>query len=285
MQQIITIIGGHGMMGKLFSSYWHDLGYTVRSLGTDDWSNASSLLGDCDLAIISVPIHLTTDIIYQVSSFLPPTAIIADFTSIKVKPLEDMLNAHPGPVLALHPMFGPTIPTPHNQVIINCGGRDINTSQWVIESLEQLGFTIRSMPAATHDQAMSFIQGIEHFSTFILGSFLHQHQQHPEDLFNLASPIYQAKLALMGRIFDQDAALYADIITADSARLNLIEDYAKYLLCWVGKLKNQNTNEFITEFKQTSTWMGNFTHDAQLASDKFLTAVTDSFPNLQNNKG
>ncbi len=226
------------MMGKLFSSYWHDQGYTVQILGVNDWSNASVLLGNCDLAVISVPIHATTDIINKVAQFLPATAILADFTSIKVNPLEHMLKAHDGPVLALHPMFGPTIPTPRNQVIINCGGRDANNSIWVMHSLEQLGFTLHNMSAHAHDQAMSFIQGVEHFSTFILGSFLHQHQQHPEDLFNLASPIYQAKLALMGRIFDQDAALYADIITADSTRLNLIEDYAKYLLSWVDKLKN-----------------------------------------------
>jgi prephenate dehydrogenase len=133
------------------------------------------------------------------------------------------------------------------------------------------------MSAKTHDDAMAFIQGVEHFSTFVLGSFLHKHEQHPKELFNLASPIYQAKLALMGRIFDQDASLYASIISADNSRLQLIEDYIKHLQHWVDKLKNNQTDDFISEFTQTSQWMGDFTHSSQLASDKFLTAVSESF--------
>ena len=105
-----------------------------------------------------------------------------------------------------------------------------------------MGFTISSMTAENHDQAMSFIQGIEHFSTFVLGSFLKSHGEHPDSLFNLASPIYQAKLALMGRIFDQDAALYADIITADAKRVALIDEYAKYFQHWINILKNKVKN-------------------------------------------
>ena len=276
MPKIITIVGGRGQMGRLFSSLWQHYGYSVRSLDNDDWNDAEKLLSGCNLVIICVPIHFTLSIINKLALYIPEKTILADFTSIKTLPIQNMLRIHKGPVLGLHPMFGPTIASPHNQVIINCGGRP--DYDWVIESLAKIGFTITDMTAQAHDQAMSFIQGIEHFSTFVLGTFLKSHNEHPSDLFNLASPIYQAKLALMGRIFDQDANLYADIITADNNRLALIDEYAKYFQHWINILKNKGQDGFITEFNQTKQWMGEFTHKAQLASDEFLTAVTESFP-------
>ena len=277
MQKIITIIGGQGQMGKLFSRLWQSQEYLVRSLDKDDWSNAQQLLADCNLAVVCVPIHRTEEVISQITPYLPEHAILADFTSIKATPLQFMLKQHIGPVLGLHPMFGPSISSPQNQVIIECGGR--SNYDWVLESLSHIGFTIVHMGANEHDLIMSFIQGIEHFSTFVLGSFLRQHQQHPQGLFNLASPIYQAKLTLMGRIFDQDAKLYADIITADNKRIKLIEEYVHYLQNWISKLANpeEGAKEFIDEFNQTKEWMGEFTHLAQLSSDNFLTAVSNSF--------
>jgi|SRR6185437_49602 len=273
----ITIIGGNGLMGQLFTKYWRDAGATVNALGRKDWSNAPELLSKSDMVIVCVPIKDTLDIITKACQFINQHTILADFTSIKQTIINHMQECHSGPVLGLHPMFGPTISTPKSQVIINCGGRDIEKSAWVIDSLVEIGFTLRNMQAGEHDLAMSFIQGIEHFSTFALGSFLKEQGIHPRELFGMASPIYQAKLALLGRIFDQDANLYADIIMSDTKRIELISAYIKHLQDWLEKLKENKREEFVTEFNDTSKWMGDFTLQSQLASDQFLNEVSNSF--------
>ncbi|MCC2624776.1 MAG: bifunctional chorismate mutase/prephenate dehydrogenase [Burkholderiales bacterium] len=264
-------------MGQLFTKYWQNTGAIVSSIGRNNWNEAPKLIGKADLVIICVPIHDTCDIITRACQFIRPDTILADFTSLKQPIIENMQKSFSGPVLGLHPMFGPTISSPKNQVIINCGGRNTDKSAWVINSLLEIGFTIRTMPAHEHDTAMSFIQGIEHFSTFALGSFLKQQGIHPQELFGLASPIYQAKLALLGRIFYQDANLYADIIMSDDKRIELIEMYIKHMQNWLEKLKSRQRDEFITEFNATGKWMGDFTLQGQLASDKFLTEVSNSF--------
>lgn len=273
----ITIIGGNGLMGQLFAKYWQNAGATVRSLGRNNWDNASELLGIADLVIVCVPIHDTCDIITKACKFIQPDTVLADFTSIKQTIINHMQQCHSGAVLGLHPMFGPTISSPQSQVIINCGGRNTDKSAWVIDSLIEIGFTIRNMSAQEHDTAMSFIQGVEHFSTFALGSFLKEQGIHPQELFGMASPIYQAKLALLGRIFDQDANLYADIIMSDEKRIELISQYIKHLQSWLTKLKENKRKEFVSEFMDTHKWMGDFTHQAQLASDQFLAEVGNSF--------
>ena len=272
MQKLITIIGGRGQMGMLFTKLWQQQGFNVQQFEKDDWGNANTHLKNSDLVIICVPINITLNIINQASHYLKKTTILADFTSIKTKPIEAMLKAHNGAVLGLHPMFGPNIEIPDKQMVINCGGR--GDYQWVINSIRTRGFLVTNMDARSHDTAMDFIQGIEHFSTFVLGSFLKANNQLPDNLFSISSPIYQTKLALMGRIFDQDASLYADIISADKTRLDKIEEYSKYFSNWIAKLKLSKRDEFIDEFEATRKWMGEFTHKSQVATDNFLENFT-----------
>lgn len=270
-KKTISIIGGFGQMGTLFCKLWQEQGYTVHAVGRKNWDSCDAELAQSDAVIVCVPIKDTADIITKLAPRLSQTTILADFTSLKAEPLMAMLAEHSGPVIGLHPMFGPTINTPQNQIIAHCQGRYPQSCQWLIESLSKIGFTLKAMTATKHDQAMNFIQGIEHFLTFSLGTFLYHKQEHPQELLEIASPIYLAKLLLMGRIFDQDPSLYADIIMADKQRIQLIKEFSVWLGEWVTQLEKYNKEEFIAEFKQASEWMGDFTAYAQRVSDDFLT--------------
>lgn len=268
--KIITIVGGKGQMGELFCRLFESLGHVIHKIGSRDWDDARQYIAQSDLVIVSVPINRTGAIIEQVAALMPKQAILADFTSIKVDPLLAMLKHHSGAVIGLHPMFGPTITSTQSQVVVCCEGRYAEQSQWLLDNLVQLGFTLKQMTASEHDQAMSFIQGVEHFITFSLGTFLHHKNQHPEKLLEIASPIYLAKLLLMGRIFDQDPKLYADIIMANPTRIALIAEFAEWLQQWVHKLKADDKTAFIEEFSSATRWMGDFTKYSQNISDDFL---------------
>ena len=267
----ITIIGGNGAMGQLFKNYWQD--YNVSILSENDWHAAPAILKDADLVVISVPISVTEQVIKDAAPFLAKECILMDFTSIKQQPIETMLRYHQGSVIGLHPMFGPTIKSPDNQIIINCGGRCITDCSWVFDSLTTMGFHLVAMVPVEHDKIMGFIQGIEHFSTFALGNFLKRFDVHPEQIFKISSPIYQTKLALMGRIFDQDPKLYADIIMADDARIDLIIKYIDYLQALKPMLLSHDKEKFIEEFSKVCNWMGEFTTKSQHATDAFLTNI------------
>ena len=269
-KKTITIIGGHGLMGELFARLFGELEHCVHKLGRREWDTAAPILAASDLVIVSVPINSTLEIIKQTAPLLKPQTILADFTSLKVEPVLTMLANHLGPVVGLHPMFGPTITTTAAQVVVVCDGRQSEYYQWLIEDLSRLGFTLKNLPAGQHDQAMSFIQGVEHFITFALGTFLQHKNQHPQKLLEIASPIYLAKLLLMGRIFDQDPKLYADIIMADKERLALISEFAEWLNNWSHQLQAGNKDEFIAAFSSARDWMGEFTAYAQNISDHFL---------------
>ncbi|MGL5800059.1 MAG: bifunctional chorismate mutase/prephenate dehydrogenase, partial [Plesiomonas sp.] len=115
----IVIIGGRGQLGQLFARLFTLSGYQVRVLDKDDWVNADALLDDAAMVLISVPISLTEAVIDRLQQ-LPTDCILADLTSVKQAPLQAMLAVHRGPVVGLHPMFGPDLSSLAKQVIVYC---------------------------------------------------------------------------------------------------------------------------------------------------------------------
>lgn len=102
----VVIVGGAGQMGRLFEKMLTLSGYQVRILEKEDWAHAPELMKDAGMVIVSVPIHVTEQIIGKLPA-LPKDCILVDLASVKNGPLQAMLAAHTGPVLGLHPMFGP----------------------------------------------------------------------------------------------------------------------------------------------------------------------------------
>ena len=62
---------------------------------------------EADLALICVPAAVFRSVIGTVCPHLPPTAVLADITSVKEIPLRQMESVWPGPVVGTHPLFGP----------------------------------------------------------------------------------------------------------------------------------------------------------------------------------
>ena len=58
------------------------------------------------MVILTVPIHVTESVIKRLEGRLPEHVILADFTSNKRAPIDQMKAIHSGPILGLHPMHG-----------------------------------------------------------------------------------------------------------------------------------------------------------------------------------
>lgn len=134
----IVIIGGNGQMGRLFNRSLTLSGYQVRVLDQEDWPQAEQLLADAGMVIVSVPIHVTEQVISRLPT-LPDDCILVDLASVKNRPLHAMLAVHSGPVVGLHPMFGPDVGSVAKQVVVYCDGRRPEAYQWLLEQLQVWG--------------------------------------------------------------------------------------------------------------------------------------------------
>lgn len=270
----VVVIGGKGALGKVLVGLFESSDYSVTVVEKEDWAQRATLLHDADVVILAVPINQTLRIISELPQ-LPAQCILADVTSIKQAPLAAMLNQHQGPVVGLHPMFGPDAPGMIKQVVVVCDGRDASSYAWFIEQMVVWGAQIHQTEAKVHDKAMAFIQVMRHFNTFVYGQHLQQENPNLTELIAFSSPIYRLELAMVGRLFAQAPSLYADIIFNDSDNIALLERFHQRFGDAIALLKSQDKQAFIACFKEVENWFGHYAAQCLVDSKQMLLKADD----------
>ena len=208
----VTVIGGRGKMGRFFVEQLSSSGHYVDILGRDGWGKARQLLVRADLVIVSVPIEQTVPIIEKTVGYLNASTALVDVTSIKTPIVQAMLDRHPGPVLGLHPMFGPGVDSFLSQNVVVCPGRQQQACQWFLDFIASRGGKLIWCTPQEHDQIMDIVQAIRHFSTFGFGAFLAEEKIDLSRTLEFASPLYRMQLDIVGRLFTQNASLYLNMM-------------------------------------------------------------------------
>jgi len=274
---VVLIVGGSGSMGQYFHQWFQDAGYQVRILNRDGWSNIETLCSGIHMAMISVPIELTTATASRIGPYLPEDCVLTDITSIKDSPLQAMLAAHKGPVVGLHPLFGPTTSTMDKQIVVVTPGRDAAACQWVIDQFAAWGSIILRADSKEHDDIMSVVQTVRHFATFAFGQFLCNRRINLPRTLEFSSPIYRLELGMVGRLFAQDASLYSEIIFASPERRQLLKAYITSLKDNLEMIEADDREGFRAEFRKIVDWFGSFSEQALRESSYLIDKLIERF--------
>lgn len=273
----VVIVGGRGQMGRSLAEWFTAAAYDVRILDREDWDNAVELCRGAALALLSVPIEATAAVADKVARLLEPGCVLADITSVKRGPLEAMLAAHPGPVLGLHPMFGPGTRSLDKQIVVVTAGRDEAASRWVVDQLASWGAVVVNSTAEEHDRVMDVVQALRHFATFAFGQFLCSTGVDLARTLEFSSPIYRLELGMVGRLFAQDPDLYSKIIFSTPERRQLLLRYVQSMVGNVGMLENGDEEAFLNEFNRIAKWFGPFSDQAIRESGYLIDKMIERF--------
>ncbi|PTO53810.1 bifunctional chorismate mutase/prephenate dehydrogenase [Vibrio splendidus] len=271
----VVIVGGNGQLGGLFGRMFKLSGYEVKILGSQDWDRADEILDNAGLVVVTVPIHLTEGVIAKLGN-LPSDCILCDLTSIKSKPLQAMMNMHQGPVVGLHPMFGPDVPSLAKQVIVYSDGRGSESYQWLLNQFGIWGASLCQMDAAEHDHGMTLIQALRHFTSFAYGLHLSKENPNIDQLLKLSSPIYRLEIAMVGRLFAQDPNLYGDIILSSDENIEMIRRFHNRFGEALEILDGKDKAKFVDSFNQVSDWFGDYSQQFLQESQNLLKQAHDS---------
>lgn len=273
----VVMVGGAGQMGRYFARWFGDAGYDVVVLEADDWPRAAEMVRGARLVLVSVPIHVTEPVIRQLGAILPSDCVLADITSVKRGPVAAMLAAHGGPVIGLHPLFGPNTTVMDQQIMVACPGRDPVACQWVLDQCAAWGNIVMTLDAAEHDAVMDVVQGVRHFATFAFGRFLAQRQLNLGPTLECSSPIYRLEMGMVGRMFAQDPELYADIIFASPERRRLLGEFIDSLAAARSMAEGGDAQAFCQEFRSIAEWFGPFCEQAMRESSFLIDKLVERF--------
>jgi len=273
----ILLVGGAGAMGRYLQRWFKDAGYAIRVLDRSDWDHAAALCEGIDLALLSVPIERTAAMARRLAPHLPPDCLLCDVTSLKAGPLAAMLDAHPGPVVGLHPLFGPATTSMDKQVVITTPGRRPDECRWLLDQFADWGAIVIEADPVEHDEAMDVIQALRHFAAFTFGKFLFERRVALDRTLEFSSPIYRLELGMVGRLFAQDPALYSEIILASPGRRRLLRDYLASLQDSLTLLETGDKTAFEALFRDIAAWFDPFSGQALRETTYLIDKLIELF--------
>lgn len=266
----VGIIGGKGQMGELFGQFFKTQGYRVipADYGTD--KNSEEVIRLSDIVVFSLPLHMTIDLIRQLIPFTRPDQLLMDLSSLKVRPIEAMLLS-PAAVVGLHPMFGGKTATFEGQTIVACPVR-IPLAEWnpLRRLFENQGMRVKECTPEKHDRLMSIIQVLFHVTTMLTGRVLREMEVNVAETMDFTSPSYRLEMNLLGRIFAQNAELYAAITHLNPYAVPILDHLAEGLTRYREWYGAGDFQAFVADFQRSAEHLGDFCTTAFEESSRLL---------------
>lgn len=296
----IAVIGGTRGLGNWIASYLKKKGCDVTITGRDNQQgiNISRKMGvkytpnnieaanNSDITILAVPIDVIPRTIEEIAPHLKAGSLLVDVASVKEKPAQIMLEYVPdgAEFLPIHPVFGPRIRSLDGQVVVLT---PIKKGKWyekVIKFLESENARLIETTPTIHDQMMSVVQGLTHFTYISMAATLEKLDVDVKASRKFSSPIYNLMLDMITRITAQNPYLYYSIQTHNpyipQTREEFLSTY-KDLNEMVGKGKKNN---FVKIMSSAAKHMNDL--EASLGrSDKAISVLNHELNILKNSIG
>lgn len=224
----LLIVGSRGRMGAMLLARAAAAGLNAR--GVDQPLTPAALApacADAGLVLLCVPAAVVPATLAILTPHVPPSAVLADITSVKERPLRQMEEAWPGPVVGTHPLFGPK-PDPSGPlpVAIVPGRRAPATAIALVEGFyHALGFQTFRTTARTHDEAMARIQSMNFITNLAYFALL----AGQDDLLPFLTPSFRRRRDAARKMLTEDAALFTGLFEANPHSYEAVRQYRQML--------------------------------------------------------
>ena len=254
----IGIIGGSGKIGSTFRKAFEKLNLSVIVSDESSKDQENLLIKKSDWIILCVPIDQTLDVINNIKNKIRNDQVFSDFTSVKsiIKDVKFDFE-----FVSCHPLFGP-LNTIDGQNIITIPVSEGPYYKDIKEIFKKIGLNITEMNSIEeHDKYMSLIQGMTHFSHVCFTTAMKKLDLDFDKVMEICSPIYQSNISFSSRITGGDENLYTNIIMDNPANKEVLELYLETSKNLLEMVKNQNYDEFKSNFNDNREYLKNHISD------------------------
>lgn len=297
---VISIIGGTDGLGKTIAKFLSEKGLKVNISGPNkkkgletekelelqyfkDNIKASEL---ADITIVAVPIHKTCEVIYEISPFLKKGSLLMDLTSIKEGISQFMEENSPDyvEVIPSHPIFGPRVNSLEGQTIVLTPSKKGKWFPIVKEFLEKEDAIIIEAKPKNHDDMMSVVQILTHFSYIATALTITRLSISINESRKFASPNYGLMVDMISRIIAQNPNLTYSIQKENKSGKKIRAAFLDVVYELKEIIENGEEAEYKALIESSTSELGDI-ESALARSDKVLNGISDEFEDLKNHLG
>lgn len=241
---------------------------------------------DADVVVVTVPMHVTVDVIKEVAPHVKKGALLMDLTSVKEEPCKAMAE-HSNKdveVVGTHPVFGPRVHSIGGQVFVLTPIRGKKWLSWLRDLLLKHKARIFESTPEEHDKTMAVVQGLTHFAYISIGKTLKNLDFDLNESKKYSSPVYELMLDMIGRIIGQDPNLYAEIQMENPRVLDVHDVFIKAAQTLSEVVRGKDRKAFVKTMVESAKHFGDV-DQAMGRSDKAIKSQVSELEKLRNSVG
>ena len=252
----VGIIGASGNMGKWFTEYFSENGYSVglysRKLKKkkNPKSKIFKSIRDCvihsDIIIISVPIETTNKIIDEVVKYSDNTKLVMEISSMKNQIVSNMKKfSNKSQLMSIHPLFGPGANIFKPQKFILVPIKSTQSEKKLFSSLFPNSKLV-VCNANQHDQSMAYIISLVYFLNL---SFVLSLNKIP-NLKDISGTSFTIQYLLASGIFHDTPEVISSLQISNEQFSDVLEDFMININSIENIISKRDSDEFIKLIKK-----------------------------------
>ena len=208
----IGIVGAKGVMGRVFTRSFTELGHTVIEYDIKKGgSTLNALIKKSDVVLVAVPLRSTEKVLQSIAARLTSKQLLMDVASIKGPQVKAALTGRSS-VIGLHPLFG-GVHSMNSLHCVVCPARPGRWLPWLKKQLNTLGLHIRIQTPQKHDADMAVHQSLHHVVLITIAKIIHDKKISLKKLSETTTPSMRLTLLAAARLLSGNPHMYADIET------------------------------------------------------------------------
>lgn len=267
------LVGGGGEMGILLAGLLRARGHSVDCYEREDPRTPAEAAREAEVVMLAVSMHAAAEVARQWAPVVPEDALLCDINSLKQEICAIFAEHARCQVVGLHPMFGPTVRSLRRQKVVVCPVRPGERVDELLAELGRLGAELVHTTPEQHDRMMAIVQVLVHYRTLAMGEALRVAGVPIAETLAFTSPIYRLELAVVGRLFAQDADLYATIEMSNPQGPEVRRIFRQAADDVEQAVASGDREQFSALFARVSAYMGEFGDEALRLSDALIEAL------------
>ena len=215
----VLVVGGSGRMGRWACRFLSNRGASIKVIDPrgelDGYENVTSLpehAKKADIVVIASPLGTIADDLKAVIE-AGPDGLVFDVSSIKSHIVGFLREANLRGIriASIHPMFGPTAPSPKGRNVLICDFGSDDASKEVYELFSSWGARTIMIELDEHDRLMAYILGLAHLSALMFAGTARRSGEKMAGLREVQGPTFDKLSSVSREVASESRRVYHDI--------------------------------------------------------------------------